>query len=127
MVPDAGHAVGDQNASQTCAGGERIAPDAGHAVRDRHAGKTTAGIERLVTDAGHAVGDRVATGLTFRILNQTGLVLIEQDSRHAAVDWIGSIHRYASQIVAAGERVGPDAGHAAGNRYVGQTDAAIER
>ena len=94
IVPDAGNAVGDRDASQVVTGIERFVPDAGDAIRDYDTGQAAAYFKRSVTNVGNAVGDRDASKLTARILDKRGLIFVEQDSIPTAVDRIKRIHCY---------------------------------
>ena len=127
IVPDAGDVGVERHAGQAGAGIERIVPDAGDAVGDRHAGQGGAVIERSVPDAGDAAGDRVGSGYASWVLNERGLVLVEQDSSHTAIGGIAWSHRYRCQAGAGIERIIPDVCDVGADDDVGQAGAGIER
>ena len=83
--PDAGDVVGDRHAGQAGAPIERRVPDACDVGADYDAGQAAVE-ERSETDVGDAVGDRVgSSGFAFRILNERGLGLVEQDPSQTAI------------------------------------------
>jgi len=67
------------DASQAGTVRERVVPDAVDAAGDRDAGQAGAVHERLFPDAGDTGGDSVVSGLALRVLNERGLVLVEQN------------------------------------------------
>ena len=61
------------------------------------------------------------------VLDQHGLVFVEQNPGHTAIGGVELIHRYPRQSLADGERSFSDAGDAGGNRDADQVLAPIER
>src|ERR1019366_7414834 len=82
------------DSNQTGAASECRTPDVCDAAGNCDAGQAAVGPERPVPDVGDAIGDRVASGFTSRVLDEDGLILVEQDSSHTAIDGIECIHRY---------------------------------
>lgn len=127
QVLDAYHAGRDRNAGKARTVNERIASDKSDTVGNRHAGQFVAAIEGHASDICDPVGDRVPFRYSCRAFNQNGLVLIEQDPIHTAINRIGYMNRYVSQTGAEIERRFPDISDASGDRNAGQVGAYTER
>ena len=94
---------------------------------NRDAGQVGAFIERFIGDGCDAPRNRVISAKTARILNESGLALIEQYPVRAAKKRVLRIHRYRSQAGVASKRSRPDARNAGGDHDVDQARAIIKR
>src|SRR5262249_934106 len=97
-------AAGDRNAGQGGAVLERPKTAAGNGAGDCDVGQAVAGRERIDPDAGDAAGDRIASSFAGGVLDEPGLVLVEQNSIRTAEGWVSWIHCERKHARAAQER-----------------------
>ena len=113
-IPDADHAVGDDDARQASAARECANPDAGDAVGNDDTRQAAAALKCAIPDAGDAVGDDDARQA------KAALECATPDTGHA----VGNDD--ARQAAAALEYANPDAGDAVANDDARQASAEIE-
>ena len=104
-VSDVGDAVGDVDAGQVAAGIERRVSDGGDVGADRQGGQAGTVIEGTAAKVDHAVGDGVASGFALGIIDERGLVRVEQDPIQTAKGGIESLDGYRTQAGASGEHL----------------------
>ena len=87
-----------------------------------------AGIERIVTDHRHALGHCIAAGQTAGGRDQTGTILIVEDTEAIVAECgIVFVHPVACQFGAAEERTITNSCNCSRQSYIGQSRAVSER
>lgn len=126
-APNTRNAIADRDAGQVGAGAKCRIPDIGDAVRDRDAGQVGAIIECIIPDANDSVGYRiVASNFARQILDERGLVFIEQNPVHTTIRGVKCTHLDRAHAGATRERKIHDIGDTIWNRCVGKTNTFKE-